>query len=125
MKRQCLLLFSLLFFVLGFNATSIGQDIKKGETKNAVAKVQEATDVSIFQIRFEDISERLQSFLTKNEAVLHFRGEANTGVYIIYLEAGKSKTDLSDLLKSNRINQYEIMKFQQGARKANLFNKRL
>jgi len=124
MKRQYLLLLFSLFFVFGFTINSTGQKIKNGETKQTAAKVQHTASVSIFQVKFENADENLQTFLTKNQAILHFRGEADSNVYVIYLETGNTRTDLSALLKNNDINQFEIIRSQQGIRKTNLFNKR-
>jgi len=111
--------------MMGFFLSTTAQNIKKDNTKSAAAKMQSAVNVSIFQVHFTEIDETLERFLTKNRQILHFRGEPNSNTYIIYLEDGNTKGNLSDLLKSNDINKFDIIRFQQGARKANLFNKRL
>lgn len=126
MKKCYLLSLLSAFFMFSFALKSTGQSIKKDEAKHRTAKVQQTTEVSIFQVNFKNVDENLQTFLTKNEDVLHFRGEtnANANVYVIYLRTGNSKTDLIALLKTNGIRQFEIMKSQQGAAKSSLFNKR-
>lgn len=124
MKKCYLLSLLSAFFLFSFGLKSTGQSIKKDEAKHRTAKLQQTTEVSIFQVNFKNVDENLQTFLTKNEDVLHFRGETNANVYVLYLRTGNSKTDLIALLKTNGISQFEIMKSQQGAAKANLFNKR-
>jgi len=91
----------------------------------STTNLENVLNVSIFQVHFTEINETLEKFLTKNQQILHFRGEPNSNIYVIYLEAGNTKTNLNNLLKNNEITQFEIIRFQQGARKANLFNKRL
>lgn len=125
MRKQYLIQLFLLCFMMGFFLSTTAQNIKKDNTKSAAAKMQSAVNVSIFQVHFTEIDETLERFLTKNRQILHFRGEPNSNTYIIYLEDGNTKGNLSDLLKSNDINKFDIIRFQQGARKANLFNKRL
>ncbi len=124
MRNLYLLFITSFLFIIGINANSFAQDIKKEDKTKRSAKVQQAASVSIFQVKFAEVNDRLQHVLTKNETVLHFRQETNTSTFVMYLPEGNSKTDLSNFLKSNEIKQFEIMRFQQGARKVNLFNKR-
>lgn len=129
MKKSYLLSLCLILFISGFYIEASAQDVKnqtiKKEVKtNQLAKTQQATLVSIFQVNFNTVDENLQQFLGKNENVLHFKQEAETNSFVLYLPEGNTKTDLNHLLKSNEIVEFKILKFQQGGRKANLFNKR-
>jgi len=130
MKKSYLLSLCLLFFISGFYVGVFAQDTKNQPVKKEIkpkqlARTQQAaTLVSIFQVKFIAVDENLQQVLSKNENVLHFKQEAGTNSFVLYLAEGSTKTDLSNLLRSNEISQFEILKFQQGGRKANLFNKR-
>jgi len=124
MRNSYLLFITSLLIIIGINSNSLAQDIKKEEETKRAAKVQQAASVSVFQIKFAQLNDRLQHVLTKNETILHFKQEANTSIFVMYLPEGNSKTDLIDFFKSNEIEQFEIMRFQQGVRKVNLFNKR-
>jgi len=123
MKRQVLILMiNIIFLLMGFQLTVIAQDKGEDIKSETNAKLSQSLDVSIFQVRFETVDQSLKDFLSKNEQVLHFRGELNT--YVVYLPAGKTKQDLINLLAQKRISNFEIMREQQGSSKPNLFNKR-
>lgn len=123
MKKQYLLTFFLPCFMLGINSTAIAQNIKKDIANNTTQKVQSSTNVSIFQVYFSEIDENLERFLTKNRTILHFRGKNN--IYVIYLPEGNTKSTFINLLKSNDITQFEIIRTQTGFRNQTLFNKKL
>lgn len=124
MKNSYLTIISFLLIIIGLNTNLSAQNIKKEIDAKQTAKVQNTLAVSIFQVHFADVSDQLHQVFTKNETVLHFKQEANTGTFILYLPEGYSKTDFTNFLKSNEIDQFEIIRFQQGVRKMNLFNKR-
>jgi len=122
MKRQVSILIAVMFLFAGLQTSVMAQDKEKTVKSENSAKLGQSEAVSIFQIRFQNVDQTLKDFLSKNEAVLHFRGELNT--YVIYLTAGKIKQDIINLLKQNEIVGFEIIRAQQGNRKQNLFNKR-
>jgi len=124
MKKSYLTFIVSFLIIFGLNVNISAQDIKKDKDTKQTAKVQQTLPVSIFQVHFSEVNDQLQQVFTKNETVLHFRQEANTGTFLIYLPEGYLKNDLTAFLKSNEIDQFEIIRFQQGARKMNLFNKR-
>jgi len=120
MKKQISFLITILFLVASLQTAVMAQEKEiKSET---TAKLGQNEAVSIFQIRFQNVDQTVQNFLSKNEQILHFRGELNT--YILYLPTGKTKVDLVSLLKQNEISNFEIILTQQGVRKQNLFNKK-
>ena len=121
MKKQVSILITVVFLFLGISNTTIAQDKEKTVKSENQAKLSQSEAVSIFQVRFKSVDQTLKDFLSKNEAVLHFRGELNT--YVLYLTAGKTKQDLTNLLKQNDVSNFEIIVAQQGSRKQNLFNK--
>lgn len=122
MKKQVSILIAVIFLFAGLQTSVMGQDKEKTVKSENLAKLGQSEAVSIFQIKFQNVDQTLKDFLSKNEAVLHFRGELNT--YILYLTAGKTKQDIISLLKQNEIVDFEIIRAQQGSRKQNLFNKR-
>jgi len=121
MKKQVSILITVVFLFLGISNTTIAQNKEKTVKSENQAKLSQSEAVSIFQVRFKSVDQTLKDFLTKNEAVLHFRGELNT--YVLYLAAEKTKQDLTNLLKQNDVSNFEIIVAQQGSRKQNLFNK--
>lgn len=123
MKKQYLAVFFLPCFTLILNSFAVGQSIKKDSKNNTVLNVQSSTNVSIFQVYFAEVDENLERFLTKNQTVLHFKSEGD--LYVIYLPEGNTKPMFIDLLKSNDITQFEILRNQTGSRKQNLFNKKI
>jgi|GEM_PF-1594867 len=121
MKKQVSILITVVFLFLGISNITIAQNKEKTVKLENQAKLSQSEAVSIFQVRFKSVDQTLKDFLSKNEAVLHFRGELNT--YVLYLTAGKTKQDLTNLLKQNDVSNFEIIVAQQGSRKQNLFNK--
>lgn len=122
MKKQISFLITILFLIASLQTSVMAQNKEKEVKSETTAKLDQNEAVSIFQIRFQNTDQTVQDFLSKNEQILHFRGELNT--YILYLTAGKTKVDLISLLKQNEISNFEIILAQQGVRKQNLFNKR-
>lgn len=121
MKKQVSILITVVFLFLGISNITIAQNKEKTVKLENQAKLSQSEAVSIFQVRFKSVDQTLKDFLSKNEAVLHFRGELNT--YVLYLTAEKTKQDLTNLLKQNDVSNFEIIVAQQGSRKQNLFNK--
>jgi len=124
MKKSYLTFIVSFLIIFGLNVNISAQDIKKDKDTKQTAKVQQTLPVSIFQVHFSEVNDQLRQLLTKNETVLHFRQEGDTGTFILYLPEGNARTDLTNLLDSNGIDEFEILVDQQGSRKSNLFNKR-
>lgn len=120
-KLVSILIAAMFLFTSLYNSVTAQEKEKAVKSENT-AKLGQSETVSIFQLRFKNVDQTLKDFLSKNESVLHFKGEQN--IYIIYLTAGKTKQDLTNLLTQNRISNFEIMREQQGSSKPNLFNKR-